>query len=524
MPDHLCITIRFLQPYSHARGDGGEPEWPPSPLRVFQALVAAAAARWNERMRLEYAVQALRWLESQKSPAILAPNGFLSQAKCQLFVPDNTSDLLVPAWSKGELSKQVKRTEKVVRPTHLAGEAVHYVYSLSSEGCPHFDVLSAAARSITHLGWGIDMVAGYASLLSEAEAEKLPGHHWRPQLTGGTPLRLPIAGTLDALMARHEAFLGRLSPEGFRPVPPLPATSFHIVGYHSPTVAGSGPLSQRSLAAFEIQRSIEAQEHDPGRSRFRPFDTVRHCARVAGMVRHACAEVAKSIGWDDERIKTVIHGHGDDKEGQSTSDHRFMFTPLPSITPLKVENIRRMLIVGPAGFDMAPFRQRLNGRDLIDEETKQSVAMLSFLSTSDRNIKHYTSESEEWSTVTPVVLPGYDDPDGLRKKFRERVTAEEQKHLLERLDRRVMELLVRAFEQAGWPGELMQQAAIDYRNVGYQPGVELSSRYVLPSTMKFPRYHVRVRFPKAVAGPLVIGAGRYRGIGVFARMGTSRQA
>ena len=43
MSDYLCITVRFLQPYSHGRGDGGEPEWPPSPLRLFQALQRRAS-------------------------------------------------------------------------------------------------------------------------------------------------------------------------------------------------------------------------------------------------------------------------------------------------------------------------------------------------------------------------------------------------------------------------------------------------------------------------------------------------
>ena len=65
MPSQLCITVRFLQPFSHGRGDGGEPEWPPSPLRMFQALVAASAAYWNQRMALEYAVPALEWIAKQ---------------------------------------------------------------------------------------------------------------------------------------------------------------------------------------------------------------------------------------------------------------------------------------------------------------------------------------------------------------------------------------------------------------------------------------------------------------------------
>ncbi len=48
MPYFFCITVRFLDSAFHGRGDRGKPEWPPSPLRLFLALIAAAAARWRE--------------------------------------------------------------------------------------------------------------------------------------------------------------------------------------------------------------------------------------------------------------------------------------------------------------------------------------------------------------------------------------------------------------------------------------------------------------------------------------------
>jgi CRISPR-associated protein Csb2 len=101
MPTQFCLTVRFLQPYSHGRGDGGDPEWPPSPLRVFQALVAAAAARWNERMQLAYAAPALRWLEHQPTPTIVAAPGVRSDVTYRLYVPDNVADKVARSWSGG---------------------------------------------------------------------------------------------------------------------------------------------------------------------------------------------------------------------------------------------------------------------------------------------------------------------------------------------------------------------------------------------------------------------------------------
>ena len=43
MPSHFCLSVCFLDAAFHGRGDSGKSEWPPSPHRVFQALVAAGA-------------------------------------------------------------------------------------------------------------------------------------------------------------------------------------------------------------------------------------------------------------------------------------------------------------------------------------------------------------------------------------------------------------------------------------------------------------------------------------------------
>ncbi len=513
----LRITVRFLHPAAHGRADGGEPEWPPSPLRLFQALVAAAAGRWNERRMLDYAVPALSWIEAAGSPHIVAPDGIASEVRTQFYVPDNTADLLVPSFKKGEIAKAPKRTEKVVRPTHLSGEAVQYLFPLSTGGCPHLEVLQAAARSITHLGWGIDMVAADATVVSPDDADKLPGHRWRVVASGGVSLRVPKGGTLADLMRKHEAFLGRLSADGFRPVPPL--SCFDVVRYHSPT-AGIGALSVPPMAAFEIHRTIDDQENNPGKSRFRSFHHVRRVATVAGMVRHVAAGVARQMGLPEAWVTEHILGHGDGKNGQATTMKRLSFLPLPSITPVGIIGIRRVLVVGwPGCAELADLRRRLNGAELIDQDSQVPVAMLSHLATFASQLRQFTEPNRTWTTVTPVILPGHDDPDRLRQKHRERVnagqaSAAEQRHLLERLDSRAVSLLRKAFEQAGWTPEMLEGARLEYRKVAWIRGVDLARNYELPK-VSYPRYHVRVTFQREVRGPFAIGAGRFRGFGLF---------
>ncbi len=64
MTHSLLLSVRFHDGRYHGTGD-----WPPSPARLFQALVAAAA-----KPSLDDASRdALAWLERQAPPTLAAP-------------------------------------------------------------------------------------------------------------------------------------------------------------------------------------------------------------------------------------------------------------------------------------------------------------------------------------------------------------------------------------------------------------------------------------------------------------------
>jgi CRISPR-associated protein Csb2 len=123
------LTVRLLGDSFHGRGDGGEPEWPPSPLRAFQALVATAAGRWREPQFTGCAVPALTWLEGLGPPAVSAPPGRAATRPYRLYVPNNAGDLMVPAWARGDSRADMfgHRTKKDVRPARFEeGRPVHF--------------------------------------------------------------------------------------------------------------------------------------------------------------------------------------------------------------------------------------------------------------------------------------------------------------------------------------------------------------------------------------------------------------
>jgi CRISPR-associated protein Csb2 len=489
----LAITLRFLdhQPTFHGRADGGEPEWPPSPLRLFQALTDAAASRWRMHQFDDYAKPVLGWLEGLTPPTIITPPRHVG-VPVRIAVPNNDLDVWAGPVSKGLVPKKQQnelKTMKTVRPTHiLGGNDVHYLWDVPNLVAEDKVVLrlQAAARSITHLGWGVDMVAGNATVISEDDAAKLVGERWQPTTDrSGTQLRVPRSGTLQALMDKHAAFLGRLQNDGFRPVPPL--TAFHTVGYRRDTDPTSRPW-----AAFRIN-SINPDQLNPS------FDTSRRCRDVAAWVRHATGTVCG--GWPFPNFAAFVHGHNDDGTQLSGehADERFMYLPLPSIERRgdrgeHVGAIRRVLIAAPPGFQdqLDWIRRRLPGQELVWDD--KAMGMLNDLPPSDWVLGRYIGTSRVWSTVTPVILHRHDIHD-----------AEE-----------MLGLVQEAFQHAGLTDGLAEKPEVEWRNVGFRAGVDLATRYALADRMTGPRYHVRVCFAHPVRGPVTVGAGRYRGFGLFA--------
>ncbi|HEY1065132.1 MAG TPA: type I-U CRISPR-associated protein Csb2, partial [Pirellulales bacterium] len=226
MSAYFCISVRLLDETYHGRADRGEPEWPPSPMRLVQALVAAAARRRGDGTLAESDQAALQWLERLAPPTIAAPTIELG-TKYRLYVPDNIADKVAGTWSRGgEASIADYRTEKDVQVVQLRGAdpTLHFLWPLpaAADAAVFVETLQALARRVTHLGWGVDMAAVNARVLSIAEVEDLPGHRWSPVAAGGVSRRVPIAGSLAALIRRHNAFLQRLpSPDSFAVVPPF---------------------------------------------------------------------------------------------------------------------------------------------------------------------------------------------------------------------------------------------------------------------------------------------------------------
>lgn len=533
MSQHFCISIRFLQPWYHGlrTRTGNEPEWPPSPLRLFQALVNAFASsvRIDDKLSIMDS-EALQWLERQTAPLIVATTAVSLVGYC-LSVPNNALDVVAKAWSRGNESNSgdanpaTHRTMKTVLPTYLLdGDAVHYLWPLGEapDGATldHVSALAAIVGNIVALGWGMDMTIGHGTLLSQAQADALPGERWYPGSGASNPagLRVPVFGTLEDLHKRHQQFLTRLEGGIFTPLQPV--SVFDKIAYRRAT-----DPNPRPFVAFSLMK--------PNHSGFRPFDVIRKGLTVAGMMRYAAKSAAEKTGWSNKKIDGFVMGHGESREEAvhiSVGNERFAYLPLPSIEArgdgkIHVGSIRRVIcctFIDRYRSELDWAAKNLSGYDLLNEDNKQRIASLAPVPYQDTVVKRYTSASSVWTSVTPVILPGYDDPRKFRKRIKNGVSAEEQKRLLSIIDIRIEKLLRQAIVQAGYPNVLAEYAQLDWRHSGFLAGVDLASRYGVPDHLKhFPRLHVLIRWRNEkgeaikIPGPICLGGGRFLGIGLL---------
>jgi CRISPR-associated protein Csb2 len=217
-------------------------------------------------------------------------------------------------------------------------------------------------------------------------------------------------------------------------------------------------------------------------SGFRAFDTAKWALTVAGMTRHATRCAAERSGWTESRVDAFILGHGESRGGSdhtSIGNRRFAYLPLPSIeargqgkAPVAGSVRRVMLTVLDEGCndEIAWVRRALSGQILQRDQEKSAdcvegnqhgVALLSLLPNTDSVVQSYMRPSTTWATVTPVVLPGYDDPAHYRRRLKRGTDGCEQKRLLNCLDDRIEGLIRKAIVQASFSKLMAENAGIE---------------------------------------------------------------
>jgi CRISPR-associated protein Csb2 len=509
MPRALLISVRFHDGRFH-----GRPEWPPSPARLFQALVAAAA---NGVTLADEDKAALKWLERLDPPVIAAPAARTTTGYSN-YVPNNDLD------AKGGDVRRIAeiRTPKIIKGMLFnPGLPILYLWRFD-DGEDHAERVGAIADRLYQFGRGVDMAWAEAEILPDevaaARLNALGDVTYCPCHSGdGTRLACPAEGTLASLVDRYEKWCRRFAPL----TAPAPTNKDP-----SRTKVIGQSFSQPPKARF---RQV-AYDSPPHRLLFElrgregdfsawPFTGV---VRLVETVRDGAArKFADALPEKRAVIDRVFIGRN---ATEADKAQRIRLLPLPSIGHVHADRaIRRLLVQVPpdcpldardiawaftAWLPHDPATGELSGWQLVEINADAGERFASMPS-------HYGIGGERfriWRTVTPAALPQH----ASRRRINPSGIREEAKGGLERQaeERQAAAAVCQALRHAGIETPV---AAIRVQREPFEARGARAEAFAAGTRFSKHRlWHVEISFARPIPGPVVIGDGRYLGLGIMA--------
>ncbi len=474
----LAIGIRYLCGWAMAThpADRRRPEWPPHPDRVFQALAAAHFETDGGPDEHE----ALRRLSELPGPAISA-SPHHERTAVTTFVPVN--DEANPFDKKGRLHTPVgslpigRQREARAFPVAVPERDVVYLIWPDAEWEPGLRrALDGLCRKVAAVGHSASLVQVWA----EAHPPD-PDHVPTDRPGARLRLQVPHPGRLVDLSTSFEAEL-RPTPAGWH-------------GYGPPRLTEDRPESRRSVFSPDLIVLRRVQGRSLGlESTLLLTETLRRA-----IIKHC-----------PEPVPEWVSGH-DGADGPPSRRPHLAFFPLPDVGHPHAEGRLLGLALAIPDQGISPEEQRRAlGPSLFDELGRSITVQLRKgdlvawdLALDDREDRPAALRPEVWTTdgvgrpaacwatVTPIVLDRYPKAPGDAEAT-----------------------IRRACLNVGLPDpeEVVTTPAPPFLGV--------------PHARRFPppafgpgggtRFHTHavLRFPQAVRGPVLLGAGRYRGYGL----------
>lgn len=496
----LLVTVRFHDGRYHGLDYQKASEWPPAPARLFQALMAGAACGASVPVKSQ---AALDWLEVLPPPVIAAPRGVAGKA-FNNFVPNNDLDAEISKGNEPDLEKAVAKTRvgKRFRPTHFdSNKPILY--------CWHFDDGESQAKEICNaavglyqLGRGIDMAWAKASIIDPDEADQRLLDHggivYRPMGNGSTQKELicPQSGLRHDLTERFRGMRERFRTAGSnrKPIrlfiqPPKPRLS---------KVVYSAPARRFvfELRSGDDQGSFAAQE-------------LSSAAKLVQEVRDkAATQLCDALPNLSDDIERYLIGRG---ARDADKEARVRIVPVPSVGSEHADlAIRRLVVYIPQpcpvfADDLAwSFTQVawVDADGVISKELRRSD--------DDRMARRLERRSRRWRSLTPLAL---------RLAPRRRIEPEsgvgQAKGAAERAaeEARANTAVRQALRHAGIDAQVAEVQV--QREPFHHRGKRADSFGSCARFSKDTLWHTDVTFTDPVTGPLLLGDGRFLGLGLM---------
>lgn len=462
----LTITVDLLRGVYDAADadDRRHPEWPPHPGRIFCALVAGVRGD-DERA-------ALRWLEEQPPPLVLASaaDAVLTGRRTSYVV---TNEITTGGSQTHPARTNGRRERATACPPHAR---VRFVWPTAEPGHSALQALDALARRIPYLGrsTGVALVAATASDDSDplADGPATPADQtvWEPcsLLESMLQVRVPYPGYLAQLDGQFAD--GRPAWEvarlrGYRPTSAEDA---------APSAESPAPSVYEDLVVFR-------------------FEGLRPDGRLA--VRF-CEALRSAVLRRARDAPAVLHGHGvdgrphvaflalPDVDGPHSDGH---LLGLAVAVPLLDRDERRRVLGAVLGLRGQSGTVTVPVRGIGDVDLSYRPGLVRPWGADPRR---WRRGSRRWVTATPVVLDRY-------PKHPDRAVAE----------------IRRSCRTVGLPEPVDVTVSVEPLTTG---AVRMRPPD-LPAQVRGRLYrHVSLTFDRDVAGPVLVGAGRYLGVGLFA--------
>ncbi len=498
----LCLDFELLtgRYVATAYNDRRRAEWPPHPARVFSALVATAL---EVDAPDDDELAALRWLEAQPPPRIAASEA-AARDVVTVFVPVNdttvTSDKHVGLPKKAPSATDVANKIGVL-PAHRTRQPRSFPsvtpetprFSLiwpDADPGAHGAALDRLARRVVRVGHSSSLVAGRVS-------PDAPAPTWRPADAGPLTLRSTDQGQLARLQedfAVHRATDPRVLPARHQP--------------YDRVSEGAEPLAIASSCFGQdwvVLRRV-------GGVRLPILAAVTLAQAVRGAVmRHA-----------DDPVAEVISGHL--PNGRPSPDPHLCFVPLPFVGREHADgHLLGIALVLPRDLDedgrRAVWRaigrweeaHRVDGEDKPSLPARMGRAGVVELERVGWELPAHSLRpatwcrpARRWVSATPVAL---DRNPGQLASRTPAVAA--------RAWRRAEETIARSCENIGLPVP---------RAVTLHPSPPLPGSARARQFGPFPRdkgrtrrvlVHAELHFDEPIRGPVLLGAGRFLGLGLF---------
>ncbi len=502
MARHLVFFVHL-----HDRFHGmafGAPEWPPSPARVFQALLAGVG---RGRGTPERALDALRWLETLSPPQIAAPRAKLGTEQL-LYVPNNDLDA-----KGGDPSKvsDIRVAKRVLPRLVETNDPLLYVWTWEGP-TEHVSTLVDAAEKLYQLGRGVDGAWARAEELDDDALDRLltsyAGSVHVPALEASARggLRCPVPGSLDSLERRfHATRLHKTRFEGARGTAfeNAPKPLFRPIRYDR----------KSALHVFELIDEREGSRSFPVALRF--------TSRLVETIRDAAAErLRRTFSAHSSEVDRVLIGRRPDGSNDGPTTDRVRLIPLPSVGHPEADvAVRRLAVDIPGGLAISSedIAWAFDSLTPADRQTGElGPFRMARAGGPTPMLDRYAAHARTFRSVTPIVLP----EAAARRRIDPTRRREEPKGGPERAseERTAAAAFHIALRHAG------VRAKVDAIRLQREPFEKRGTRAeAFAEGTRFAKerlWHVEVVFDRTVSGPLVIGDGRFLGLGVMAPVET----